>query len=472
MRQLDSTTAPIPAMAVAILATALFTTTASATQDRSPSVWMTSAELGVGPVDDEMFVHLTPRLTHLRTVPTPFCDDADCRTYLETSAHVPLRLRATGREEGLIRRRDWSEASDFFRILRRVEYGTPAENAHLRAGEIGPVDLGHGTIVNGYYNVVTTDHYRLGAVGHLEDDRRGLELLVHDLTSPNLTGARARWRPPRLHESDSGWRSLTVGASMVADLRAPRRLATGDPEGRLVAGPGHHPVVDHRRPTAVAGLDVQFDVSSGDDWSVAPYTDLNHHFGLGTGLHAGLLVHQDVGDRLRVSSRLEYRMLGDHYLPDYFDTVYELTRYRHPHLEDPDTGYPGPKLRAAASTEATTRHGGFGQLQVRIDPGLTLAVAYADATGPPGANLRLRAAFDYEETLSVGVFFHQFGAGDDRLEQLVSLDGALAAAEVRYGLWGPLYAHGQWARQWQLREDGRFDNVRLWKAGLGAGTEF
>ena len=452
---------------------------ASATADDSRTLWMASGEVGVGPIDEDIFLHLTPRLTFLRPTPLLLCDDGpgqDCESFLEASFQIPLRLRIADREpeQGeILRREDWSDVSDFFRIIRRIEYGSADDPLHLRAGELGSANLGHATIVNGYYNVITTDHYRLGIQGRADQPEWGAELLVNDISHPNLVGIRGQARPSQLYDPDSDRRRVAVGASVVADFNAPTRLATiGDEPA--IAGPDHLPVVEDELATLIYGADVEWEAIRKDDWSLTPYADLNHHSRVGSGLHTGLLWSHDFGDSLRLSSRLEYRLLLDRYVPDYIGPLYEITRYQHPAYDEP--GLAGPKLTAAVSFDSATRHGGFGQVQARFADLFTLSAAFSDATGPTGADLRLRASIDYEDRARFGAFYYQFVPGEQRLSttlaDLVDLDGSLVVAESRIAIIGPVYAHGQLARQWQLRDNGRFENVHLWNAGLGAGATF
>lgn len=449
---------------------------ATADEENSP-LWMTSGEVGVGPVGEDLFLQLTPRLTVLQALPMLLCDGgADCETLGEASLQVPLRLHITNREdEGVVRRQDWLEVSDFFRLIRRIEYGTARSPVHLRAGEIGPVNFGHGTIVNGYYNVVTTDHYRLGVAGHVDGERWGGELLVNDLTGPNLFGLRGRYRPADPSDVDNRWQRFTLGASAVLDVNAPRELAAAD-DDRLVAGPGLHPVVEQTGPTGVVGVDAEWRAIDGGSFALTPYADLNHHLAVGTGWHTGIIWDHDIADALRLSSRLEYRLMAANYLPDYFDPVYEITRYRHPALSGEDDAATAPKLTAATQVDPSLRHGGFAQLQTRIHDVLTLSAALSNGTDFTGSNLRLRASYDHGDRGQIGMFFYQFTHGEQSagstLSELLALHGALTAVEGRYAIWGPLYAQGQLARQWRLHDDGRFDSVHLWNVGLGAGLQF
>ena len=467
--------------ALAILASLLFMAPATAfAEDASTSktLWMASAEVGIGPIGDDVFLHLTPGVTALRPMPLFRCDGSgdECRVLSRLSLHVPLRLRiADGEPETgeVFRREDWHEASDFFRILRRLEYGTFDDPIHLRAGELHSATLGQGTIVGGYYNVITTDHYRLGLQADVEEERWGSELLVNDLTNPNLVGLRAHAKLPYLYDEDHDWRQFTLGASAVTDFTAPTSLVL-DEDQSTAAGPDLRPAVQQRQATTLAGADLRWRAIGGESGSLTPYVDFNHHFDIGSGIHSGVLWRQNIGHDIRLTSRLEYRHLRDRYLPHYFDPLYEVTRYQHPPLDDPDL--PGPKLTAAASAEPSTRHGGYGEVQARIKEDLTLFAAYSDGSGTTPVDLRLRADYELRERARVGLFYYRAVHGDldfgDTMAELFDLDGALGAVEARATLWRHIYAHGQFARMWRLHDDGDFESVHLFNIGVGAGATF
>lgn len=445
-------------------------------EEKPESLWIASGEVGIGPLDEDIFFHITPRLSYLRPVPQALCEEGPCTTLFEAAFQIPLRLRIVDREPkqgDVLRRRDWHEPSDYFRVIRRIEYGSFDDPLHLRIGEIGPANLGNATLVNGYYNVITTDHYRLGLQARAEQPRWGAEVLVNDLTSPNLVGIRGRMRPPNLYEEESPAARFTVGTTIVSDFSAPTRLVRGD--GQTVrVGPDLWPVVDTARPTVLLGADIRWVGLRRSTWSIAPYADVNHHYGLGSGLHTGLLIDADLGDHIHLSTRLEYRLLGSRYVPDYVDPVYEVTRYQHPAYDSPDVA--GPKLTAAASMAPSTRYGGLGQFQLRVVDSLNLSVAFSDATGPTGASLRLRVSYEFDDRAQLGLFYYNFAPGAQRfstaVRRLFDLEGALAVAESRVAIWGPFYAHGQLARLWRLGDDGHFDAVHLFNLGFGAGYAF
>ena len=457
--------------------TALPAVVAEEAEEEAPrQVWILSGEVGVGPIEEDTFLHINPRLTFLQRLPSLLCTQGDCETFFEAALQVPIRLRLVDQDppqDELLRREDWLELSDYFRVIRRLEYGSNRTPVHLRVGEIGPANLGNGTVVNGYYNVITVDHYRLGLQARVDQERWGGELMANNLVSPNLWGLRAHARPGFLFEQGDTLKSFSLGVSAVADFTAPTRLERGADE-LVSVGPNLNPVVAERQVTAIVGADLRWHGLGGAMWFTTPYVDVNHHIGLGTGVHVGGFVSRSFFyGAVDLTGRAEYRYLTGRYLPDYIDPLYELTRYQTPAAEP---GLAGPKLRVASSLPDEQRQGYFIQLQTRLLGALDLSAAYADESGPSAANLRLRASAHFNDTARVGLFYYKFALPSesfgDLFRELMDRDGALVAAEARAGIWGPFYAHGQLGQQWRLRDDGVFDNILLWNAGVGAGVTF
>ncbi|RAL24782.1 hypothetical protein DL240_00805 [Lujinxingia litoralis] len=457
---------------------ALPATTRAQNTAASDTVLMLSGEAGIGPLDEDIFLSITPRLTYIRPLPALYCpDDSACSSLFHASLQIPLRLRLADRhpeQHSLIRQEDWLELSDYLRVLRRLEYGTPNAPLYLRLGELGGASLGHGTIIGGYYNVITTDHYRLGLRAHLDLPRGGVELLANNLASPNLLGIRAHLRPSSFFKNaPRALDRISLGATLVSDLRAPTDLVRTT-RGSALAGPTLQPRVASAQPTTLLGFDARIDLLNRPRLSLTPYLDLNTHFGLGSGLHAGLLWRQNIADPVELSAKLEYRHLSDQYLPEYIDPIYEVSRYQTASPVEP--GLAGPKLRVAHSADAASRHGFQAWLQTRIAGILTLSAAYEDAQHSGNAALRARAALQLATRLQLAAFYYKTNLDGPQssgtLNALTNLDGALTLAEGRLGLYGPLYAHARYGGLWKLRDDGTFETVRLWNLGLGAGIQF
>ncbi|MEL6180918.1 MAG: hypothetical protein AAFS10_18300, partial [Myxococcota bacterium] len=131
-------------------------------------------ELGIGQIDEDIFFATTATAAFEFEVAKAACrgwfpelgsepPDA-CRSPLRLALQLPLRLRLADREpedNDLIRAEDWDEVAEFMRVVRLAEYGVPDDPLYVRAGELSGATLGHGTIMNRYYNVIDVDHYQL-----------------------------------------------------------------------------------------------------------------------------------------------------------------------------------------------------------------------------------------------------------------------------------------------------------------------
>jgi len=405
------------------------------------------------------------------SVPEILCDGSTdgegCRTRFRAGIQVPLRLRVVDRaptNPGTIRRADWDETNDYLRALRFVEYGDEESSARVRIGEIGGHTVGHGTIVNDYFNVVTPDQHRTGATVNVEAGGWGGEALVSDLTGPSVVGGRVRVRPWELSGSESWGRRLTVGATVVGDLSAPtglRRTPGQQPVPRSV----RLPRVESDRATAVGGVDLSVNALDRESAAVAPYTDLNLHFDLGVGLHAGVRAELEASDRVDFEGRFEFRSLTGRYLPEYFGPLYEIDRFQ---FFGWGVLLPEPKLRVAADSRSDPVLGGYGEVTGRVSDLLEVSGAYSDHEGPRNADLRASVRVQPVDRMRLGVFYFKHNFED--FGELTDREGTFLVTETRVQIVGPLYGKGAYSLLWRLREDGVYRSVPRWT--LGAGVSF
>ena len=366
----------------------------------------------------------------------------------------------------MLRDEDWDEISDYLRFVRFVEYGNPDQSVYARLGEIGPFVLGHGTIVNGYYNVVTPDHYKLGMRASTETVYGGASMLIDHLAAPSLLGGRAYVRPWSWFDRNAWMTRLALGASLVADLKAPFRLARYD-DRQPVVGPQRRPRLRARRPTVIGGLDMELNVLDREVASLTPYADINHHFGFGTGWHAGLSSEFRLADEVRLSNRLEFRWAGSGYLPDYIGPLYEIHRYQFP-------GWgqllPAPKLQVVASRTRERTLGGYGEITGTFFERVTLSGGYANYQGPANGSLRMRLQLTPIERLQLGMFYVKQHL--ESWSEIVDRRGTFLIGEGRVGVAGPVYLKGAYGLLWHLRDNGSYAPVRRWNLGIGTSIGF
>ncbi|MFB6264904.1 MAG: hypothetical protein ABEL76_14975, partial [Bradymonadaceae bacterium] len=351
-----------------------------------------AAEGSLEKLDADYYAAIRGKLALWADVPALGCEPGtleSCRTKLSLGVQLPLRLRVVDRgrtQSELVRRSDWDEVDDYLRTIQHLEYGRDGETFHARVGELGPVDLGHGTIVNDYFNVVTTDHYELGFDAEFDRGVVGGRAIVDHVAGPGVVGGRAWMHPIELFAPKRSEGRLEIGASLVGDLRAPTRLEHGD-DGETAVGPARRPRVEERQTTGILGLDVEYAVLQRDRAEFAPFVDYNEHLDLGRGLHAGLRASGRPGGAFRLFGRFEFRLLDEQYLPDYFGPLYEIQRFQ---LGGWGPALPVPKLKVAASRNRDRTLGGYGEVGVGVEDKLELSGAYADYQGANNASVRFR----------------------------------------------------------------------------------
>lgn len=403
-------------------------------------------------------------------VPAVGCEgDGACWTRFRAGLGVPLRLRMVDRgveQDGLVREEDWDEATDFLRIVRYVEYGRPSEPIHAKAGELGQAVLGHGTIVDRYFNVITPDHYQLGLQANANSVWGGGSLMIDNLAGPSVAGGRMYVRPWAFVDPEAWLHRVAIGVSLVGDVSAPYRLRRGF-DGSPVIGPAQRPRVNEQRGTAIGGIDLEVTAVDSEVLTLAPYIDGNLHFQLGGGMHTGILGSLRPMDALEVGWKLEYRLLGEGYLPGYVGPLYEIDRFQFLGWQ---TELPAPKLRAAASRDGGGVHGGYGQLTMRLLDWAEVSGGYADHQGEDNASMNLQLKLSPIDRFQLGLFYYK--QTFDRFGEIFERDDALLVGESRVRIWGPLYAKAAYNRLWQLREDGGYEPVDRWSIGVGASMSF
>ena len=431
--------------------------------DQSASFGL-GTSVGIEKVAEDLF--LTPRLTLVGSIPTPsiYCDGSDaCETQTRFGLSPALRFRIRDdppTDTGILRKEDYSRPEHFVGILSFLEYGHRSEVLHGRLGRLGSVEVGHGTLVAGYHNVVSVDRHQLGAEGALHTAYGGAQLFVDHLLEPEVLGGRSYVRPWAFFDKDSWFHRLAVGMSVVTDIAAPLRLRND--RGATSSAIFLEPVAAETDATVFVGLDLEIAAVETETIRFTGYSDGNLHLGQGAGWHLGGLTKLQLRPDLSLSGRLEYRLFGAGYLPDYFGPLYEIDRSQ---TMGWGVSLPAPKLRVAASQPDKSRHGAYGRLTIHLKDWFQASTAYADAQGAKNSWLSGRLSFQAPGGIHLaGLYFHQFF---DSLVDLAQAESTLILVQSHVPIWGPLFAEGRYDRQWQLSEDGLYEPVVSWNLGVG-----
>lgn len=400
---------------------------------------------------------------------------------------VPLRLRVYDNDPksdedigGIIRKEDWDQFSDFLKIIRFFRFGHKGDLVFLQVGDLPGAILGHGTIVNRYYNNIDIDHYRMGLQVDVNTDYGGAETLINSLSFPNLFGVRGYVKPWSFVDTEAYLNNLAVGVSVASDLTAPFELEKDPVSGTPVIGEDGYLKVSRESATTVIGGDLEFKVLNTELLTLTPYMDLNHILDAGTGYHAGVLstFHFPIIS-MDLQARLEYRyFFGGDYVPAYFDSYYEIQKFGFPFrnaLTNADEVE--PKRRALELLGDKGLNGYFAELNFNFMGLFSIGGSYDDYDGPFNSNLRLYLDVPALEVFQFGAYYYKHNF-EGAKEAFTFDDKSLFLVEGRYQLNSFLYLVAQYWRIWQLDADttsnefGQYVAVDDWSIGLGMSYTF
>jgi len=408
---------------------------------------------------------------------------------------VPLRLRVYDADpedssDSVFREEDWDEWTDYLKIIRFFRFGHKGDFIYVVVGDLPGATIGHGTIVNRYYNNVDLDHYKMGIVADLNTDYGGVETLLNAGFVTNMFALRGYFRPWSLVDKESYLNNFALGFTVASDVTAPYELYE---EGGIQQVEDGFPKVAKEDTATVMGGDIEFKVLDTSILTLTPYMDLN---GIpasgGVGYHAGVLsVFHIGGISMDLSARLEYRYFTGDYIPAYFNSYYEIQKFAYPFQDETGlhtgTGERGeavlPKRRVLEELPDKGLNGYYAELVFNFLGLFTIGASYDDYDGLYNSNLRIYLDVPALEVFQFGAYYykHNFeGAG----EAFTFDEKSLFLIEARYQITSFLYVIGQYWRIWQLdnnqyKEDGS-DNLRYgeyvpvddWSIGLGVSYTF
>ncbi len=364
---------------------------------------------------------------------------------------------------GVIRREDWNEWTDYLKIIRFFRWGHKGDLLHFMIGSLPGASLGHGTIVNRYYNNLDLDHYKLGLVVDVNTSYGGVETLFNNSVVSNLMGMRGYFRPWSLVNKDSYINNFAMGVSVVADVNAPYDL---DPAGAVEDG---YPKVDETKGAVIYGGDVEFTLLNNSLIRLIPYMDLNRINEAGLGYHAGVLsVFHIPLVSLDLQTRVEYRRFTADYIPAYFNSNYEIQKFQYAIIAD----LPIPKRKAVALSSDEGLNGYFAELIFDFMGLLTLGGSYDDYDGENNSNLRLYLDVPALKIFQFSCYYYK--GGFEGAEQAFKLDDkSMFLVEARYNINSFVYVGGQFWRIWKLDQaSGTYETVDDWSVGVGMSYSF
>ena len=264
----------------------------------------------------------------------------------------------------------WNSPSTWLRLIRYVSYAQPYDPFYFRFGALDYLTIGHGSIMSGYSNY---DRRGLRVNFRKSNNRSGIETMVNDLGNPMIFGGRFFYRPFLRPENSNFLTQFELGATYLTDIDPNPQTVGEDPLTALGVDAGS-PLIER----STFRLDLYNDFAVINTLSPKPedlFEDPEEpleiesaepeptrrlesapiggeigtpakEFAWGNAVGVGFTFTKTI-------FKLEYRVLGEGYIPSVFDYTYESAKSLEPEPDMPDVLY--------SETDTTERRGFFSQ---------------------------------------------------------------------------------------------------------------
>lgn len=271
---------------------------------------------------------------------------------------VGLDLQLNFNKEGKLRTEDFNEFSDYLRVIRYLRYGEKGDPAYIKLGALDYYTLGHGSIMYNYINSPTYDARRAGLIADIDFGKFGFESIYSNFGEKGIIGIRGYFRPFQFtpQESIPVIGGLQVGASYVVDMNK----RAGFVSGYYSVNNNFIPTVDEGS-IKIIGLDVGLPLLSSNYFDLTFYADYAKIINFGSGISTGFLFRLKNLGVLKIDGKIERRFNGEHYIPSYFNSLYEIERFS----SDPVRNVYSSKVLLLQNRFASD-NGIFGELGINV----------------------------------------------------------------------------------------------------------
>ena len=426
--------------------------------------------VGFGQIGKDFFLTITPRL------------DLNFGPF-GIGLQGPVALRLSDQSPDPVhplRQEDWDEPSDFLKFVRYVRWGQKRDFIFVRVGELA-ASIGHGTIMDRYLNTTDINTFHLGLQADLNTSYFGVETMISDLgmfgggyDDARVMGARVYIKPVSFFDPSSFLNIFSIGGTVVVDENAPAQLATVQPDP---ADPASRRVIldengnftvrcpqgvancqdGSTRAMVVGGFDVEAEIFNNAFIELIPYMDVNfvHQGDAGFHLGAQAKIKIPILIDLAIPIKLEYRYVGNRYIPTYFNNFYELERYNYSPDAVPAAQYGliaptdgVPKAVAMALGRGGGGSGLFGDAAFDIAGYIQVGAMYEHYDGSVGGNLAIYANIPAIEWLQAKAYYARTGIKDPA--DAFQLDErSLLVAQAAYEIVSYIWIVGRAGIRWE-----------------------
>ncbi len=339
---------------------------------------------------------------------------------------VGLDLNLEFDQEGKLRNENFNEFSDYLSVIRYVRYGLKNDPLYLRLGALDYASLGHGSIVHLYNNSISYDTRKIGLSFNVDFNYFGLEGVYGSFGEKSVVGTRAYIRPLSLTSLGiiPVIGGLELGASYATDLNP----NSGVKAGTFDSQTNIFTVTEDIGAIRIFGFDAELPIVKASFGKIALYFDYAEIANYGAGRSVGIEFNLDGLGLVTVRSKLERRFNGNHYLPSYFDTFYELDRFKY----DESTNTVISKVQAL-DANTSIGNGYYGELWISVLNSFDIIGSYQRLDiNPESGVLHLRTDVSPENSsMVVRAGYDKINIKDEK--DLITLDDrSYVYAEIGY----------------------------------------
>jgi len=251
-------------------------------------------------------------------------------------------------DKGTFRTEEYKGGVGALRIFRYVRYGDKHKDpVYVRVGDMTGSMLGQGLIMYNYTNATSFEKRKIGVNWDFNYNQQyGLEGIYSDFSGANIIGFRPYFRPLK-NTGIPIIKTTEFGVTYITDRD---KHITYDDNDPLTAPNPHYSTTEW-------GTDVSVTILENSFVQIVPYIEFAHLLensdfkkdlqnGQVIGLDGSIVDSQSkyaggsgiayganfkfnlIADVLNMGAKIERRYYSNHFVPQYFDAVYEINKYR------------------------------------------------------------------------------------------------------------------------------------------------
>ena len=225
-----------------------------------------------------------------------------------------------------IRKENFNTFSDYLSVIRYVRYGLKHDPVYVKFGALDYYTLGHGSIMYAYNNSPTIDARKTGLNLDIDFGKFGFESIYSSFAEAGVLGLRGYVRPLQFTSLAEipviG--NLEVGISYAGDYNDKAGVVSGGYNSTT----GNLTVIKDEGSVNIIGADIGLPVLSLPMFNLNLYTDYAKILNFGSGVATGIIGEFNSLGLITAHAKLERRFNQKHYIPSYFDPLYELERFQ------------------------------------------------------------------------------------------------------------------------------------------------